>query len=112
MKSSRQRFKARRVADFVVALSAVVLLTHYAATKPTNQLENCEIVELWNSGNGKLRNGGATGITVDDVERGYAVSLAKTNETCSFAMPAGAEEARRWRIRGASSDWIAFDAGG
>ncbi|MBQ3314938.1 MAG: hypothetical protein IJG70_03150, partial [Kiritimatiellae bacterium] len=98
--------------DLVVSLLAVVLLTHYAATKPTNQVENCGIVELWNSGNGKLRNGGATGITVDDVEMGYAVSLARTNETCSFAMPAGAEEARRWRIRGASSDWIAFDAGG
>ena len=80
-------------------------MTRYAATKPTNQVEN--------SGTVLLRSGGVeVGITAEDVERGYAVSLAKTNETCAFTMPAGAEEARRWRIRGASSDWIAFDAGG
>ena len=69
-------------------------MTRYAATKPTNQLQNSGIV--------LLRSGGVeAGITAEDVGRGYAVSLARTNETCSFAMPAGAVEARRWRIRGA-----------
>lgn len=101
----RWRFWRHRLPDVVVSLLAVLVMTRYAATKPTNQVENSGIV--------LLRSGGVeVGITAEDVERGYAVSLARTNETCSFAMPAGAEEARRWRIRGASSDWIAFDAGG
>ncbi len=101
----RWRFWRHRLPDVVVSLLAVLVMTRYAATKPTNQLENSGIV--------LLRSGGVeAGITAEDVGRGYAVSLARTNETCSFAMPAGAEEARRWRIRGASSDWIAFDAGG
>ena len=101
----RWRFWRHRLPDVVVSLLAVLVMTRYAATKPTNQLQNSGIV--------LLRSGGVeAGITAEDVGRGYAVSLARTNETCSFAMPAGAEEARRWRIRGASSDWIAFDAGG
>ena len=101
----RWRFWRHRLPDVVVSLLAVLVMTRYAATKPTNQVENSGIV--------LLRSGGVeVGITAEDVERGYAVSLARTNETCSFMMPAGAEEARRWRIRGASSDWIAFDAGG
>ena len=107
MQTWRQRWRVwkHRLPDVVVSLLAVLLMTRYAATKPTNQLQNSGIV--------LLRSGGVeAGITAEDVERGYAVSLARTNETCSFAMPAGAEEARRWRIRGASSDWIAFDAGG
>ncbi|MBR2939792.1 MAG: hypothetical protein IKC14_00620, partial [Kiritimatiellae bacterium] len=101
----RWRFWRHRLPDVVVSLLAVLVMTRYAATKPTNQLQN--------GGTVLLRSGGVeAGITAEDVGRGYAVSLARTNETCSFAMPAGAEEARRWRIRGASSDWIAFDAGG
>ena len=101
----RWRFWRHRLPDVVVSLLAVLVMTRYAATKPTNQLQN--------GGTVLLRSGGVeAGITAEDVGRGYAVSLARTNETCLFAMPAGAEEARRWRIRGASSDWIAFDAGG
>ena len=82
--------------DFAVSLVAVVLFTHYAATKPTNQLENV--------GAPLLRGVVVGTMPAEDVERGFAPSLSRTNGTFSFSMPADAVEERRWRIRGASDD--------
>ena len=103
MKPSRQRIKARRAQDLAVLLVAAVLLTHYAATKPTNQLENV--------GASLLRGVVVGTMPPEDVERGFAPSLSRTNEMFSFSMPADAVEERRWRIRGASDDDACVSSG-
>ena len=100
---------SRRVQDFAVAFVAVVLLTHYAATKPTNQLENCGIVELWNSGNGKLRNGSGAVVTAEDIARGYRLAEVSTNAAVSYARAANGVVWESWSRRGAFRDWFTLD---
>lgn len=94
---------SRRVQDFAVAFVAVVLLTHYAATKPTNQLENCGVVELWNSGNGKLRGSVGAGVvvTAEDIARGYRLASVSTNASVSYSCPTNGAVWSSWTRRGA-----------
>ena len=80
-----------------------MLLTHYAATKPTNQVENCGIVELWNSGNVGLRGSGGAGVvvTAEDIARGYRLAGVSTNAAVSYARPANGVVWGSWTRRGA-----------
>ena len=99
----RWRFWRHRLPDVVVSLLAVLVMTRYAATKPTNQLENCGIVELWNSGNGKLRGSGGAGVvvTAEDIARGYRLAGVSTNAAVSYARPANGVVWESWTRRGA-----------
>ena len=108
----RWRFWRHRLPDVVVSLLAVLVMTRYAATKPTNQLENCGIVELWNSGNGKLRNGSGVVVTAEDIARGYRLASVSTNVAVSYSCPTNGAVWASWTRRGAFRDWftLAFPA--
>ncbi|MBQ3316306.1 MAG: hypothetical protein IJG70_10185 [Kiritimatiellae bacterium] len=111
----RWRFWRHRLPDVVVSLLAVLVMTRYAATKPTNQLENCGIVELWNSGNGKLRGSVGAGVvvTAEDIARGYRLASVSTNASVSYSCPTNGAVWASWARRGAFRDWftLAFPAG-
>ena len=103
----RWRFWKHRLPDVVVSLLAVLLMTRYAATKPTNQLQNSGIV--------LLRSGGGSGavVTAEDIARGYRLASVSTNVAVSYSCPTNGAAWASWTRRGAFRDWftLAFPAG-
>lgn len=102
----RWRFWRHRLPDVVVSLLAVLVMTRYAATKPTNQLQNSGIV--------LLRSGGGSGavVTAEDIARGYRLASVSTNVAVSYSCPTNGAVWASWTRRGAFRDWftLAFPA--
>ena len=102
----RWRFWRHRLPDVVVSLLAVLVMTRYAATKPTNQLQNSGIV--------LLRSGGGSGVvvTAEDIARGYRLTSVSTNVAVSYSCPTNGAAWASWTRRGAFRDWftLAFPA--
>ena len=102
----RWRFWRHRLPDVVVSLLAVLVMTRYAATKPTNQLQNSGIV--------LLRSGGGSGavVTAEDIARGYRLASVSTNVAVSYSCPTNGAAWASWTRRGAFRDWftLAFPA--
>ena len=102
----RWRFWKHRLPDVVVSLLAVLVMTRYAATKPTNQLQN--------SGTVLLRSGGGSGavVTAEDIARGYRLASVSTNVAVSYSCPTNGAAWASWTRRGAFRDWftLAFPA--
>ena len=102
----RWRFWRHRLPDVVVSLLAVLVMTRYAATKPTNQLQNSGIV--------LLRSGGGSGavVTAEDIARGYRLASVSTNVAVSYSCPTNCAAWASWTRRGAFRDWftLAFPA--
>ena len=100
--------------DLAVSLLAVVLLTHYAATKPTNQVEDSGIMARMYSGNAEMRTGGeVVVVTAEDIARGYRLASVSTNVAVSYSCPTNGAVWASWTRRGAFRDWftLAFPAG-
>ena len=91
----RWRFWKHRLPDVVVSLLAVLVMTRYAATKPTNQLQNSGIV--------LLRSGGGSGavVTAEDIARGYRLASVSTNVAVSYSCPTNGAVWASWTRRGA-----------
>ena len=102
----RWRFWKHRLPDVVVSLLAVLVMTRYAATKPTNQLQN--------SGTVLSRSGGGSGVvvTAEDIARGYRLASVSTNASVSYSCPTNGAVWSSWTRRGAFRDWftLAFPA--
>ena len=99
--------------DLAVSLLAVVLLTHYAATKPTNQVEDSGIMARMYSGNAEMRTGGeVVVVTAEDIARGYRLASVSTNVAVSYSCPTNGAVWASWTRRGAFRDWftLAFPA--
>ena len=97
-----------------MSLLAVLVMTRYAATKPTNQLGYCGNVVLWNRGNVGLRGSGGAGVvvTAEDIARGYRLASVSTNVAVSYSCPTNGAAWASWTRRGAFRDWftLAFPA--
>ena len=119
MKPSRLRIPARRVQDFAVAFVAVVLLTHYAATKPTNQLEGAlgpvamSVSPVLATPKGICFVGAAipegASVSAEDIARGYALVGVSTNHLFSYSCPTNGVVWESWSRRGAFRDWFTLD---
>jgi hypothetical protein len=104
-----------KLPDIVVSLFAVLLLTRYAATKPTNQLQNSSIVnhviyQLHNSETIKtIEDSTQLIVTTEDIERGYRLASVTTNLTVSYSCPTNGEVWESWTRRGAFCDWFTLE---
>ena len=114
MRNLRQRWMLwkHKLPDIVVSLFAVLLLTRYAATKPTNQLQNSAIVNhvIYQLHNGEtiktIDDSSQVIVTTEDIERGYRLASVTTNLTVSYSCPINGDVWKSWTRRGAFCDWF------
>ena len=104
-----------KLPDVVVSLFAVLLLARYAATKPTNQLQNSSIVNhvIYQLHNGEtiktIDDSSQVIVTTEDIERGYRLASVTTNLTVSYSCPANGDVWESWTRRGAFCDWFTLE---